>query len=155
MTPGISFSRACQEDAQLLVQLYNAAFLADYQRYGCCPGYGRSREEMERSLASYPKWIISVEEQAVGVLSVREEDGTVWVGCLCVIPQWQGRGIGTRAMRELDRLFPERKVIELVTPADKAENIRFYTHRCGFKVVGEKMDGPVRVAVLRKEEETQ
>lgn len=153
MTPQIIFRKARQEDSGVLVQIYNAAFLADFTRYGICPGYGRSKDEMEQSIARYPKWILSLGDQAVGALSAWEEDGTVFVGCLCVIPEYQGRGIGTRAMMELARLFPDHRRVELVTPADKEENIRFYTQRCGFRIAGEEMDGPVRLSVLRKEED--
>lgn len=153
MTPEVTFRQARREDAEQLVQIYNAAFLADFTRYVICPGYGRSKDAMEQSIARYPKWILSLGEQAVGALSAREEDGTVFVGCLCVIPEYQGRGIGTRAMMELVRLFPNHRRVELVTPADKEENVRFYTQRCGFRIAGEEMDGPVRLSVLRKEED--
>lgn len=66
-----------------------------------------------------------------------------------MIPEYQGRGIGTLAMEELERMFPEWKRIELVTPAEKKENIRFYTLR-GFELAGEKTDGSVRVVNLVK-----
>lgn len=153
MPPEVTFCQARREDAEQLVQIYNAAFLADFTRYGICPGYGRSKDEMEQSIARYPKWILSLGDEAVGALSAREEDGTVFVVCLCVIPEYQGRGIGKRAMMELARLFPNHRRVELVTPADKEENIRFYTQRCGFRIVGEEIDGPVRLSVLRKEED--
>lgn len=41
--------------------------------------------------------------------------------------------------------------ITLVTPADKEENISFYTKKCGFKVTNTKMDGNVKVVHLLKE----
>lgn len=66
-----------------------------------------------------------------------------------MIPEYQGRGIGTVAMEGLERMFPEWKRIELVTPAEKQENIRFYTLR-GFELAGEETDGSVRVVNLVK-----
>ena len=143
------FSR--REDAPLLVQLYNDSFRADYLRYGQCPGYGKTVQQMEESIEQYPKQIILNKGNPVGVLSARElGDDVVYLGCLCVIPEYQGKGIGTLAMEQLERMFPNRKRIELITPADKAENIRFYTQRCGFELVGEEMDGAVRVVKLVK-----
>ena len=145
------FSR--REDAPLLVRLYNDSFRGDYLRYGQCPGYGKTVQQMEESIEQYPKQIILNKGNPVGVLSARElEDGVVCLGCLCVIPEYQGKGIGTLAMEQLERMFPNRKRIELITPADKAENIRFYTQRCGFELVGEEMDGAVRVAKLVKKQ---
>ena len=142
------FSR--REDAPLLVQLYNDSFRADYLLYGQCPGYGKTVQQMEESIEHYPKQIILYKGNPVGVLSARELGGdVVYLGCLCVIPEYQGRGIGTMAMEELERMFPEWKRIELVTPAEKQENIRFYTLR-GFELAGEKTDGSVRVVNLVK-----
>lgn len=37
------------------------------------------------------------------------------------------------------------KMLTLVTPIDKAENIRFYTERFGFKIIGEEKDSSVVV----------
>ena len=33
----------------------------------------------------------------------------------------------------------------LVTPADKTENVRFYTVKCGFEIKSVEMDGNVEV----------
>ena len=41
MSP-LTFTPAREQDAALLVQLYDAAFRADYERYGECPAYGRT-----------------------------------------------------------------------------------------------------------------
>ena len=38
------------------------------------------------------------------------------------------------------------KKFTLVTPADKSENVRFYTEKCGFDIRSVKMDGNVKVA---------
>lgn len=147
----VAFRSARHEDAALLVQIYNAAFRADYLRYGQCPGYGKTLQQMEKSIARYPKQILLYHEKPVGVLSARElADDVVSLGCLCVIPEYQGKGIGTLAMEQLERMYPNWKRIELITPADKTENIRFYTRCCGFALAGEEMDGKVRVVQLVK-----
>ena len=147
----VAFRSARHEDAALLVQIYNAAFRADYLRYGQCPGYGKTLQQMEKSIARYPKQILLYHEKPVGVLSARKlADDVVSLGCLCVIPEYQGKGIGTLAMEQLERMYPNWKRIELITPADKTENIRFYTRRCGFALAGEEMDGKVRVVQLVK-----
>ena len=35
--------------------------------------------------------------------------------------------------------------LTLVTPKDKVENVNFYTKKCGFNIIGTKMDGNVEV----------
>lgn len=148
----LRFRPAVKEDAELLVELYNNAFRKDFHRYGVCPGYGRTREQMEQSIARYPKQVILLDGAPVGVVSALEgEGGIVDLGCLCVAEEHQGKGIGTAAMEMLLSLYPNWKRIELVTPADKEENIRFYTQRCGCRIAGEELDGTVRVVKLVKE----
>ena len=51
----LDFKLAATDDAGLLVDLYNASFFSDYQRFGTCSGYGKSIEMMEESIRLYPK----------------------------------------------------------------------------------------------------
>ena len=54
----IEFKQAAKDDARLLVEIYNASFYSDYQRFGTCPGYGKTIEMMEESIRLNPKHII-------------------------------------------------------------------------------------------------
>ncbi len=40
---------------------------------------------------------------------------------------------------------PDWKEITLVTPADKTQNVKFYTEKCGFNIGENVMDGKVEV----------
>lgn len=51
----LDFRQAIIDDAGLLVDIYNASFFSDYQRFGTCPGYGKTIEMMEESIRLYPK----------------------------------------------------------------------------------------------------
>lgn len=55
-----AYRKARVGDAALLVHIYDLSFYADYLKYGECPGYGRSKAEMEKSILRYPKHIQSV-----------------------------------------------------------------------------------------------
>ena len=148
----LHYRRAEKSDAERLVELYNQAFEADYLRYGECNAYGRSREQMEESIERYPKEIIVLGDEPVGVISAQAQgNGAYFVGCLCVIPAYQGRGIGTQAMRHLEDSLPDWTRIELCTPADKAENVAFYTKKCGFRAGDTHLDGHVTLVQLTKE----
>lgn len=142
----IAYRQAAVEDAAVLAEIYNAAFYRDYLKFGECPGYGKTKEMMEQSIRRYPKFIILCHGKAVGCISCREQDEGVYeIGCLCVIPAYQGRGIGTQAIRFLKEACQNWKQFTLVTPAENPENVRFYTEKCGFRIVSEKMDGAVRL----------
>ena len=43
---------------------------------------------------------------------------------------------------------PEWQELTLVTPKDNKRNIRFYTKRFGFDIVGEEVDGTVTVLLF-------
>ena len=148
----LRYRRAEKSDAELLIDIYNSAFYNDYVRYGECPAYGRTIEQMENSIVSFPKEIVFCDNTPVGVISVEEKcDGIYYIGCLCVIPEYQGKGIGTQTFSHLLSVYPDWKKFILITPADKEENIRFYTEKCGFKLDGTSMDGNVKVVKFIKE----
>ena len=67
------------------------------------------------------------------------------IGCLCVRPEFQGKGIGTSAVAFAKSHYEDWKKFTLITPVDKEENVRFYTEKCGFKIAATEMDGNVKV----------
>lgn len=142
----IIFRQAKKKDAELLVDIYNSSFYSDYIKYGECPAYGQTKEMMEQSIIDYPKFIILCNSKPVGCISCKEtEKGIYEVGCLCVIPEFQGKGIGTHAMKYVTSYYNNWNKFTLITPVDKSENVRFYTEKCGFDIVSTEMDGNVKV----------
>ena len=145
-TVQIEYINANKNDTELLVNIYNAAFYSDYIKYGECPAYGRSVQSMEKSIELYPKTIILCDKKPVGAISVQNKgNGNYYIGCLCIIPEYQGRGIGTQAFRYIQSVYSDWKMITLMTPSDKNENIKFYTQKCGFSIGEKSMDGNVEV----------
>lgn len=141
-----TFRKAETADAELLISIYNAAFHSDYIKYGECPAYGKTTEEMEHSIAAYPKFLIVCQDKPVGSISCKQaENGVYEIGCLCVIPEFQGRGLGTSAVEFVKSYYSDWRRFTLVTPADKSENISFYKKKCGFHIEDTEMDGNVRV----------
>ena len=144
------YKNADISDAETLIAIYNSAFRDDYIRYGECPAYGRSKEDMEQSVRDLPKVIAYDQGIPVGVISYKAEGpGKYYIGCLGVIKEAQGRGIGTSLMRYFMAEHPDWNEITLVTPEDNERNIRFYTERFGFEIVGEEDDGKVKVFWFR------
>ena len=46
----LQIRKANPEDAEILIKIYNEAFYEDYVRYGECPAYGRSVDDMKKSM---------------------------------------------------------------------------------------------------------
>ena len=142
----IEYRQAVIDDAELLVNIYNASFYDDYVRYGSCPGYGQTKESMEKSIMQRPKHIILCDGEPVGCVSYAKLGaGEYEVGCLCVIPEFQGKGIGTQAMRFIKSFYEDWVRLTLVTPIDKKENVKFYTEKCGFRIESTERDGNVEL----------
>ena len=143
----IEYRQAALEDAELLINIYNASFYSDYLRYGACPGYGKTKEMMEESIRKVPKYIILCDNEPVGCVSCKKlEHGVFEIGCLCVVPEFQGKEIGTQAIQFVKTLCEDWERITLVTPIDKRENLKFYTEKCGFRIVSTEKDGNVELA---------
>ena len=150
----IVYRQARIDDAELLVNIYNASFYNDYVRYGSCPGYGQTKEMMEESIGKYLKHIILCDNKPVGCVSCKMQEMRVYeITCLCIVPEYQGKGIGTQAVRFVKTLYEDWEKITLVTPVDKKENVKFYTEKCGFRIVSTETDGNVELArfVLEKQ----
>ena len=143
----LEFRRADIADAELLIDIYNSAFYSDYLKYGVCPAYGKTKEMMEKSIINYPKFIILFQDKPVGCVSCKQAEAGIYeVGCLCVIPEYQGKGIGTQAIQFVTSYYKDWEKFTLITPIDKKENVKFYTEKCGFEIVSLEMDGNVQVA---------
>ena len=143
----IEFRKATLEDAELLVSIYNASFYSDYLRYGVCPGYGKTKEMMEESINKYPKHVILCDNKPVGCVSCKKlENGVYEIGSLCIIPEFQGKGIGTQAIQFIKTSYEDWKRLTLITPLDKREHVAFYTEKCGFTLALTSRDGDVELA---------
>ena len=142
----ISFRQANIEDAELLIDIYNNSFYSDYVKYGECPGYGRTKEQMEESIKTVPKFVILCDGKPVGCVSCKIADQYEYeVGVLCIVPEYQGKGIGTRAIEFIKRYYEDCMRFTLVTPTDKKQNIKFYTEKCGFRIMSAEKDGHIEL----------
>lgn len=116
----IKFERAIIDDAETLANVRNQSFYADYIKYGECPGYNVSKEHMIDSILNRILYKIICNNQVVGNIGVRDNhDSTFYLGCLCVIPDYENKGIGQGAIRFIESQFPNATIWTLRTPADK------------------------------------
>ena len=143
----IEYRQAALEDAELLINIYNTSFYDDYLRYGSCPGYENTIEMMEESIKRHPKHIILCDDEPIGCVSYTKLGmGEYELACLCIVPEFQGKGIGTQAIQFLKTLLGDWEKLTLVTPLDKKQNVKFYTEKCGFHITSTEKDGNVELA---------
>lgn len=146
----IAFERATPEDAETLIDVRNQSFYADFVKYGECPGYNISKEDMTNSILNRIAYKIICDDRVVGNISVRDNmDGTCYLGCICVIPDYENKGIGQQAIRFIEGEFPNTTVWTLQTPADKERNHYFYK-KMGYAIVEEFVEGSVKMVMFEK-----
>lgn len=145
----IEYKKASIADTDLLIGIYNASFYSDYIKYGECPAYGKTKEMMEKSIIGYEKFIILCDGEPIGCISCKEIEKNIYeIGCLCVVPQYQGKGIGMQTIDFIKSYYKDWYKFTLITPKDKIENVMFYTEKCGFDIVSSGMDGNVEIIRL-------
>ncbi len=132
----IEFRRASLADVPALIAVQNAAFAEDFARYGECPSYDEDPANMAQMIAEAFVYLIVAGEEVMGDFILRHRpDGTWYVRTVSVIPDWQGRGVGSAAMRFMERELGAG-VWRLCTPQGTAKNRRFYENLV-FRQVGE------------------
>lgn len=126
------------------------SFIKDNQEafnYGALEEFGRlddhfeedgeiiSRETIETSIDGGEAYRIMRDGHPVGGLVIRVEGTKGELELLFVSPKAHSRGIGYAAWCAMERLHPEVKIWETVTPYFEKRNIHFYVNRCGFHIV--------------------
>ena len=125
-------------------------FILDNQEafnYGALEEFGRrddhfeeddqiiSRETIEASIDGAEAYRIVQDGQPVGGVVIKVEGERGDLELLFVSPRVHSKGIGYAAWCAVERLHPEVKVWETVTPYFEQRNIHFYVNRCGFHIV--------------------
>ena len=94
-----------------------------------------SRETIEAAIDSGEAYRIMQNGQPVGGVVIRVEGDRGDLELLFVSPRVHSKGIGFAAWSAIEKLHPEVRVWETVTPYFEKRNIHFYVNRCGFHIV--------------------
>lgn len=146
----IKFERATINDVKVLINVRNQCFYSDFVKYGECPGYNNSKESMTNSISNRIVYKIIFNNQIIGNVSVRDNhDSTYYIGCICVIPDYENKGIGQECINFIECQFPKATAYTLETPADKTRNHYFYK-KMGYDITKEYMVGSVKIVLFEK-----
>lgn len=99
------------------------------------PGEIISKDTIEKSIDAGEAYRIVADGKKVGGLVLRVKGDCGDLDLLFTSPKEHSRGIGYGAWCEVEKLHPEVKVWETVTPYFETRNIHFYVNRCGFHIV--------------------
>ena len=94
-----------------------------------------SRETIEQSIDGGEAYRIMLDDQPVGGVIIKLDGNRGDLEILFISPRVHSKGIGYAAWCSVEKLHPEVKVWETVTPYFEKRNIHFYVNRCGFHIV--------------------
>lgn len=149
----VSFERATADDVEALVQAQIAAFHYDAVLYpgvgeGGPPGYN-SVERTLKTLEEREYFKIVVEGQiAGGFIAVPMEPGHCHLDLLFVTPEYQSRGVGTRAMQFIEQHYPATRWT-LDTPDYATRNHHFY-EKFGYEKVSVRHEPDITLIAYEK-----
>jgi GNAT superfamily N-acetyltransferase len=143
----IQFIRAEATDAEVLAQVSKRAFHSDIDcgapKLGGPPGYKSS--DWQRKMMELGDYFKMIAEGGIvgGMIVFRKERLRYELGRIFVDPDYQNRGIGTRAIEFLWSRYPFAKLWVLGTPAWNLRNRHFYK-KVGFVELGDDGRGGIR-----------
>lgn len=133
-----------------MINVQNQSFYADFVKYGECPGFNHSKESMTNIILNRITYKVICNNQIVGDIIVKDNhDSTYYIGCICVIPDYENKGIGQESIKFIEGQFPKATVWTLETPADKTRNHYFYK-KMGYSITKEYMDSSVKIVLFEK-----
>lgn len=133
----IIFSKAEVKDAEEIVKAKVEAFTDEVKLYGFGPdGYDNVniQREIIKRFNSYK--IMDGEKIIGGITCIEKTCGEFLISGLYVMRAYQNKGVGTMAIKFIEKEYPHGKVWTLETPYKSFRNHHFY-EKMGYKKVGE------------------
>ena len=134
----IRLLKATVVDAKALVEVQLKAFSIDVDICGeGPPGYDSVERQIEL-LKSHIYYKIVDEDKLIGGFYIHSQrNGHYEIVRLFIDPAYQGKGIGCMALKYIEGLFDDVKILELEASDFRKDNHIFYENR-GYVKVGEK-----------------
>jgi ribosomal protein S18 acetylase RimI-like enzyme len=130
---------AKRKDLQEILDLQYLAYQSEAQllNNSNIPPLKQTLEELEKEF-EIGKILVVIDEHDKIIGSVRfySQNETLYIGKLIVHPDLQSQGIGTRLLKEIERICPSDRY-ELFTSSKSTRNIKLY-ERAGYHIFEEK-----------------
>lgn len=129
----MTITKATQEDLRAILDLQHLAYQSEAKLCNnprippLVQTLDEVKQEFERGI-----FLKAVDDNGDIIASVRaySENDTLYIGKLIVHPDFQGRGIGTALLKEIEILYPHSRY-ELFTSSKSLRNIALY-ERLGY-----------------------
>lgn len=146
----ITIEKASLDDVNKIIEVKNKSFYEDYIKYGESRGYNNPVEGITKTVQEKIVYKIQAYGDMIGYISItKKSDDDFYLNCLCVVPEYENKGIGQMAMTFMENQFPQAKHWSLEALADKERNHYFYKKH-GYQITKEYMDGTVKIVLFEK-----
>ncbi len=149
--------KATVSDAEELLALQKLAYRSEaeiYNDFGI-PPLIQTLESLEEDFKNQLFLKAVLGGRIIGSVRAYSKEGTCYIGRLIVHPDFQNRGIGTRLMNDIERIFNGCKRFELFTGDKSERNLRLY-QKLGYRIFKtSKITNQTNIVSLEKKAETR
>ena len=130
-----NITRASPEDAITILELQKLAYQSEAQLYHdfSIPPLLQTVDELRNDFVDKVFLKIQSEGKIVGSVRGYQTGDTCYIERLIVHPDYQGKGIGTVLMQQIELCFCQARRFELFTGHNSKRNIHLY-ERLGYKI---------------------
>jgi len=130
-----TITRASSEDAAAILELQKLAYQSEAQLYNdfSIPPLTQTLGELRSDFTDKVFLKAEIKDQIVGSVKGYQLESTCYIERLIVHPNFQGQGIGTALMQQIELCFGQAQRFELFTGHESERNIHLY-ERLGYKI---------------------
>jgi ribosomal protein S18 acetylase RimI-like enzyme len=153
----IKIGRAAISDAEEIFALQKLAYRSEAEIYNDfnIPPLVQTLEGIEKDFKDQFFLKAIMNGRIIGSVRAYTREGTCYIGRLIVHPDFQNRGIGTRMMNEIERIFNTFRRFELFT-GDRSERNLYLYQELGYKIFKTaKITDQTNIVFLEKKTETR
>ena len=135
----VSIESASPADIPEIIALQRLAFKKEAMKTGDwgMPAQAQTVGQLTAEFPSLKLLVVRENGRIIATGRAKCEDGTVHMGRLAVVPEKQGRGLGSRLIMALEDSFPDVCRFEIFTSDVSLANIRLY-ERLGYREYARK-----------------
>ncbi len=149
--------KATVSDAEELLALQKLAYRSEAEIYNdfSIPPLIQTLESMKEDFKNQLFLKAFLDGRIIGSVRAYSKEETCHIGRLIVHPDYQNRGIGTRLMNDIERIFNGCKRFELFTGDRSERNLRLY-QKLGYRILKtSKITDRTNILFLEKKAEAR
>lgn len=133
---GFMINRANQKDIPEILALQKIAYRSEAELYGDAgvPALGQTLEEITADFEQSIFLKAVVNGKIIGSIRARRDGDTAHIGRVAVHPYFQGKGLATRLIRQLEQEVGDVRIYEAFTGHQSTRNLHLY-EKMGYRQV--------------------